>query len=639
MKKRVIISLLLILTLSLATFAMAENEEETFSVQDAYDWLASESNEGSYGDDVFTTAWAVLALDAVGYTANAESSVAWILEQKSDSATCFPAADCETQDTALALMAFDAINEDSYVDEIESWLMDSQSDATVSGDWLIEVSTSDNETCIFSYELNNVTNELEFEVDAGEFPACGDSTFFNLKDCLTSNLISNNPSLILSVDCSALSGDVVLTHLYKSSNSYYIIESVYGTVHDFLINNGCFGRGAGDTCHKEASFYANWALATINSDYNTLIYLKENVDESSVQDNAFLYMLTADDYYANNLIERQRSDGSFERDIQDTALAILALKYSGYSSEIDAATEWLKEQQEEDGSWNSDILTTSLVLYAAFDTASVSAGSCYDGIQNQDERGIDCGGVCNDLDNCCFNGVQDEGEEDIDSSDYCSGEGNLLICDNDGICDELQGEDADNCPSDCEVEASCYNNIQDGDEEGVDCGGSCLSDCCIVDGYCDVDNGEDASNCLADCNNYCGDGYCQSGEDCAKDGCYLETEAEEEPQEEQKEEGSLAWLWILLIIILIGLFGAAGYVAYKQGYFDSLLSKLSGGSKKPKAKGTKSAYTPYSSKLSAMKKPATKPKYSAPVRLMGKSRLDKELDKSISEAKKLLGKK
>ncbi|MFH1455950.1 MAG: hypothetical protein ABIF40_03305 [archaeon] len=643
MKKNVIIGILLVFTLIFGTVSIAaEDLDETdFNVQLSYDWLASKSIEGNYEDDVFTTAWATLALEAVGYSANAESSVEWILTEMSETQTCFPSADCEVKDTVLAMMALESLNDDTYTEDIEAWLKDAQNDATVSGEWLLEISTSDNATCIFSYELNNQTSEVEVSVEAGEFPDCGGSTFFDLKECLVTNLVTNNPSLDLSIDCADLSGDVMLTHLYRSSNSYYIIESVYGTVHDFLLNTGCFGRGAGDTCNKESSFYANWALSKILSEYNTLIYLKENIDTTSIMDNAFLYMFTGDDLYANNLLERQRSDGSFERDIEDTAFAVLALKNTEYNIEVSDAIAWLEEQQNPDGSWNEDVLTTAIVLYSAFDTEYVVPGSCYDGAQNQDERGVDCGGVCEEIDACCSNGIQDEGEEDIDTSDYCSGLGDIIICDEDGVCDELQGEDVDNCPSDCEEKVSCYNGIKDGNEEGTDCGGSCLVDCCIVDGTCDVANGEDGSNCLADCNLYCGDGYCQKNEDCAADRCYIdEDDIKDSTEPGPKEEGSNSWLWILLILILVGLFGAAGYVAYSQGYLDAVIAKFSGG-KPQTGNSTKSAYTPYTSKLGSKKPAAKQPTYQAPARPITRDRsdLDKQLDKSIGEAKKLLGKK
>lgn len=70
--------------------------------------------------------------------------------------------------------------------------------------------------------------------------------------------------------------------------------------------------------------------------------------------------------------------------------------------------------------------------------------TCFDGIQNQDETGVDCGGTfC--LPCSCSNGIQDAGETGIDCGGPC------------GPCGD------------------CYDGIQNGAETGVDCGGpSCL---------------------------------------------------------------------------------------------------------------------------------------------------------------------
>ncbi len=47
------------------------------------------------------------------------------------------------------------------------------------------------------------------------------------------------------------------------------------------------------------------------------------------------------------------------------------------------------------------------------------APTCNDGIKNQGERGVDCGGPCEAIDDCCNNGVKDEGEEGVDCGGVC----------------------------------------------------------------------------------------------------------------------------------------------------------------------------------------------------------------------------
>jgi len=75
--------------------------------------------------------------------------------------------------------------------------------------------------------------------------------------------------------------------------------------------------------------------------------------------------------------------------------------------------------------------------------------TCFDGIQNQDETGIDCGGICPSClgDETCFDGVQNQDETGVD----CGGE----------ICDE------------CALNATCFDGKKNQNETGVDCGGPC----------------------------------------------------------------------------------------------------------------------------------------------------------------------
>ncbi len=68
--------------------------------------------------------------------------------------------------------------------------------------------------------------------------------------------------------------------------------------------------------------------------------------------------------------------------------------------------------------------------------------TCDDGLKNQNETGVDCGGPCPPCPSCT-NGYQDWNEEGIDCGGYCPP-----------------------CPT-------CYDGIQNQGEEGVDCGGPC----------------------------------------------------------------------------------------------------------------------------------------------------------------------
>ena len=114
--------------------------------------------------------------------------------------------------------------------------------------------------------------------------------------------------------------------------------------------------------------------------------------------------------------------------------------------------------------------------------------TCNDGIQNQDETGVDCGGticsVCPEPESC-EDGIQNQDETDID----CGG----TVCDvcvvtPDPTCtDGIQNQDETDidcggtaCDA-CVVtpEPTCTDGIQNQDETDVDCGGN-TCDACVV---------------------------------------------------------------------------------------------------------------------------------------------------------------
>lgn len=129
--------------------------------------------------------------------------------------------------------------------------------------------------------------------------------------------------------------------------------------------------------------------------------------------------------------------------------------------------------------------------------------NCYDGELNNDETDIDCGGPnCPECPPSCFNGVWDvfplQGwvEEDVDCGGPCpacpSCTDNVLNGDETGI--DCGGLECPPCPGGA---GDCTNNIIDGDETGVDCGGCCCPDC---PGGGDCTNGEqDGDETGVDC--------------------------------------------------------------------------------------------------------------------------------------------
>lgn len=94
--------------------------------------------------------------------------------------------------------------------------------------------------------------------------------------------------------------------------------------------------------------------------------------------------------------------------------------------------------------------------------------SCNDGIKNQGEEDIDCGGLFCDVCKTCFDGIFNNFEEEIDcGGPFC------VPCKNcfDGI--QNYGELGVDCGGPCEPCGTCFDGIKNQNEKGVDCGGSC----------------------------------------------------------------------------------------------------------------------------------------------------------------------
>ena len=101
--------------------------------------------------------------------------------------------------------------------------------------------------------------------------------------------------------------------------------------------------------------------------------------------------------------------------------------------------------------------------------------SCTDNLQNGNEEGTDCGGSCPDACPTCTDGVQNGDELGQDCGGSCNNTCPTFSC-----TDAIQNGDEEgidcggSCPDAC---PSCTDNRQNGDEEGIDCGGSCPNAC------------------------------------------------------------------------------------------------------------------------------------------------------------------
>lgn len=609
--RKVVMLPIIVFLILFSISALAQQETKEFNSFKAYQWLAGQPNS-----DVSAASWSVLAFNRGNRFSDAEEAITWILTQK-NAENCFPLQACRTKDTSLALISMNLLNK-ADAQLVSDWLKGSLSSSTEAGNWLLEVATDATGTCKLSYESRGQVREEQVQVDKGKFPGCGNSNFYDLNTCLPNNALRNNPTLDLTVDCSGLTGQPIISLLYKAGNTFYIVSSTVSNSALVKVNNGCFGRVRNVACDKESTFYANWALKNSKSDVDTSMYLRAKYDKMSVEDNALMYLASKDPTLAAQIKSLQQPDGSWARSVQSTALALIVLNDDplSYENEITKAKEWFATRQREDGSINSNAADTALALYSLGISGGtgLDSGTCSDGLKNQDERGIDCGGVCQTQSDCCDNSELDDTEEGTDCGGPCENtcSAEELVCDNDGTCNSASGESESNCPSDCKP----------------------LSTECVPNDNCEITYGENAENCPQDCS--CGDGECdetESESSCSQD-CgaaeVVQTNDDEEPIAKPAKKKSSSTGTFILILLLLGVLGAGGYFAYKRG-----LIKFPSGASKQEPASAKPDYRPFSSRL--------QPKPAAPARQQPSARptmskADAELEKSLEEAKKLLKK-
>ena len=206
--------------------------------------------------------------------------------------------------------------------------------------------------------------------------------------------------------------------------------------------------------------------------------------------------------------------------------------------------------------------------HGCIDIPRFGAVTCQDGVRNGDETDVDCGGPCQA---CAAPNSLCEVPGDCDSQVCVDGQCQLPRCEDQiqngdetgvdcgGACEvcalsapgdpcEMGGDcDSGNCVDALCVAATCEDEVQNGDETGVDCGGMCQGcppsgpgEPCEIGGDCDsticadnvclparCDDGlrnatETDVDCGGECDQGCPlDGSCILPEDCATRGACI----------------------------------------------------------------------------------------------------------------------
>ena len=571
-----------------------------YSKDGGLEWLNSNADwtNGQIEDNAF----ALLALRSNGY--NIDSGFNIMLQRK-DNSNCYPAGNCNVKDTALAALALKQSNYDTK--PLLDWLNSALTRASVTS-WYIQIKTDKAGNCTITYDTNQVKGAYVNGTQKIKI-ANKQVDWINVETDLGANL--DQPIEQIKVDCSQTNDPGIIISLLRivQGNDFYIIQESQSSTSNLVINNACYPQYLGGQCNEEASFYAAYSLKKMNEEVKVSPYLLDKADSNL--ENAMLYVITGDQKYSDNLISNQNPGGYWDAEsVYVTSFAINALKNTQYRDEVGNATAWIKSKQittdpVNNGSFG-DFRSTAVALYLALTDSSVSGGPGLPGTST------------------CGNNLKETGEQ-CDDGNTLSGDGCNSIC-------LLESDEAVSCieDSDCITGQECINQIcvTERCTFDLDCAsdelcdtftGECKSriipDC--GDGFCDTLT-ENENSCPSDCKfdePSCGDGFCDTATE-TPELCPLDCGV--------TEEKNNTWLWALLIILIIGL-GVGGYFAYNKFF------------KKPRQgnnnKGFPFTYDEQPKKERTAYQPARVSK-----RSNVDESLEKELDKSIKEAEKLLRK-
>ncbi len=578
MKKSVILLLFVVLVINIIYAQQAEH------ITKGAKWLA---NNSDWNSDIENVVFSSIALDLAGEESKAQTGITRLIDRK-DSLNCWPKGACKVKDTALGLLAVAHFKKET--NGIVKWLNEAEIPGLRGGKWWIQIAASGDGQCKTIYD----GKEKRFTIKSGKIVECSNQDWLDV-NCIEPNFASKSVRREVTVDCSGLASNAIISLIYQMENKFFIVQEEHSSVAKLFIKNSCFGATKGSTtCDYYSSLYAGWALSNLDKDVNSLVYLQSDLRANDPLANALLYLITKKSAYEDALKNQQSSAGNWGN-VYTTAFGNLALRGT---SEADNATAWLKFQQQLDGSWNRNMRDTSVVIYSFLATkeeavtqtgCSVSGYRCCDDCSNDAihyealDYSCSTGQVCCDK---CTSSV---------AIQTCS-EINGQICSYDEECTGLLEEAADS--SFCCVDGECKVK-----EETTT---TLMEEVCDNDGECDEFEGEDIISCPSDC--------------------------------EPKKKSSAIW-WILLIVLIIVLLAVLWFVKKKKGGFSGI--RLFKRGEKPKYEVRQRPAYPVQPGVQRPMQRQMPPQMQRPIQQMPprelpKSKLDEELEKSLEEAKKLL---
>jgi len=430
--------------------------------------------------------------------------------------------------TSEAILALDTIG--SSTTDAVNWVW-AQNKTPTEVNWFLQIDSSQATSCTISYRgtTNTINIGEDKKIDSNAGTCLGRYTG---DYWLQISSTCYNEEFEITCD-----KDFLTTLLFKSSNDNTIhvsseaTSSQGGGTTTEKINFLCFKNG--NNCDYEGTLWATMILDYIGSEQDLspisfyLTTLSKNYPEYFPE--IFLYYLTEENQFENELISSQNPDGSWTSGTNkyyNTALTLLAIPESPTK---DKAIAWLEDKQMDTGCWNSNnFVDTAFILYSVWPRGVSLSG---DGTITTSDNCVDAGFFCMSGVNCASVG-------NILSSYDC--EGFDKCCDKEQeieTCDSLGGE-------------ICNSNQQCSDGTSENTFDLDYGQTCCVDGACEAKAVEEEFTCVSSggiCRiDSCGDNEETSFETCEfGDNCCV--------TKQDSGQTNYLWLWILIFAILIGL--------------------------------------------------------------------------------------
>jgi hypothetical protein len=609
------------------------------SASDEAEWLLGQSNEGVFSN-LKETSYGILALNTeTGYENFVSNGSKYLIEQLT---SCMASKSCNVRNAAIATVALKEIgNNANIVEDLGVWLLNSRSNV-FTGDlpgadnkWFVQIISDVSGSCLLLNIETGASTTVQVDLSQGYSP------WYEIgSDILTSTTKD------LNLDCSSLGTNLILSLINKKSvnsiENYFIKQEEHSET-NVSINFGipCWGSSYRGTCDAETSAYVLYALDKLGKSGDPSWLVSQN--DLSILENAILFKVLNDNTYFDVLVAEKNTDGFWG----SGNLKLTAQIYNLLNPDplIGGVSEWIESRRDNLGCWPKNacnVEQTALVLYSGSYQPSETGCPDLDGdeICDIEDNDIDGDGLDNNLDpfptnpDANNNGIPD-GNEDTDGDGTPDSEDEDI--DGDGI---LNGEDIDPFDPDigrpetrtggttigeiCTTEEGCQGRrsaIGDClDVSGDGCPNIDEKDDCTVGGFCITSRG-----CVGEYSSTCS---CVPEEGCEED--VIPPSGESGGEDDFEEDGSI-WLWVFLVLLMLVALGVGGFFAYKKG-----LLKFKSGKNKPEAKYTPRLASRGSSPVKSYYTPRVGPRKSKKPQIV--NRIESELDKSMKDLEKLLGK-